>query len=394
MKIAIFSDNFLPIISGVNTSVVNAVKKLSSMGHSVMIFAAKPPEQIQEQFGKNVILNFMDNYKNVKLIQYKEFRVAKTDYSVLSKIKTFRPDVIHVHLPTPLGWTGVLYAKMNNIPLVTTYHGYFADFLGHSTLPKRITSSRIARSLAWSYQKKFHDLSTIIISPSETTRKELLKMGFKAPIRVVTNGVNTSVFHALPGRSSKKILLHVGRLSYEKKVDVVIDAFKIVAKKNRDCILHIVGTGPQEQAYKESAGSLLGKRIFFFGHVEHEKLAQYYSKGYVFATGSTIETEGLVLLEAMACGCPVVGVDVRAIPEIVKNNLSGFIVKEGDSKSMALKILKLLENRPLRNKMSQKAVEIAGNYSLDMAAVKLENTYLEAISIRLQKGKRIKMNNI
>ena len=140
-----------------------------------------------------------------------------------------------------------------------------------------------------------------------------------------------------------------------------------------------------ENKLKKLAGKYLNKDIQFLGKVEHNNLPELYSKADVFATASTIETEGIVILEAMACGLPIIGVDVLAIPTIVKHKKNGFITKEGDSDKIAKYMEILLKNKELRMKFGQQSLEIAKKFDVKKCVDCMEKVYEMLVKKRFTK---------
>lgn len=380
MKIVYFIDVFHPYVNGIVTSVTNFSRELGNRGHKVYIFTQKVDKPVKINLGKNVqifhfpSMRFIVNYPDFKLVYP---QLAKT----LSLIKKINPDIIHTHAPSPHSWTALMCAKMLNIPIVATYHTFLPDFLKHSFISP-FHDTKIAKETTWQYTRAYYNMVDLIISPSQVIKKKLIEHNIKNKIEVVSNGVNTSIFckEKIKNKNQNKIL-HVGRISYEKNIDVVLKAFKIAFSKNKNLILDIYGDGPDMNSLKSLAKELgINKKVNFCGSVPHEKLKEIYSSHKIFVTASTIETEGLVVLEAMTCGLPIVGVNKLAIPEIVKNNFNGFIVSPGDENEMAEKILKLINNEKLCNKFEKNSLKIAKRYSLNSSIDKIEHLYRRTIA--------------
>ncbi|MEA3341571.1 MAG: glycosyltransferase, partial [Chloroflexota bacterium] len=147
-------------------------------------------------------------------------------------------------------------------------------------------------------------------------------------------------------------VLHVGRLSYEKNVDLLLRAFAHIAGDYPAARLTIAGDGPDREALARLADELgLSERVCFTGFVPHEQLPALYQAADLFATGSTIETQGLVVLEAAACGLPVVAVDALALPEAVHHTVNGFLSPPGDEAALAQHLACLVADASLRQHM-------------------------------------------
>ncbi|MBI4438863.1 glycosyltransferase [Candidatus Woesearchaeota archaeon] len=375
MRIAVFTDCFLPQRNGVVTSVTNAARWLAARNHLLLIVTSSRVRRASHKEGRNISVFFCRKFNFLKLMKFRDFDPALPSHSVVRQVRSFRPDVVHAHFPSFLGWAAVICSRMLRVPLVGTYHTLFHDFLMHTRLPRRVSESSLARWVVCSYTKRFYNICDVVIAPSQAARRELLRFGVVKPVVVISNGVDTGVFRAGKWRATPGTILHVGRLGYEKRVDMVIRAFRLFARRNPSCRLVIVGEGPEENALKKLCGPLLGKRIFFLGGVEHSRIAEVYSGADLFMTASTIETEGLVILEAMASGLPVVGVDVMAIPEIVRDGVNGFVVGRNNVVGMADRIEMVLTDCKLRRKMSLNSVRLAERHSVDRSVKRLEMVY-------------------
>ncbi len=378
MRIAVFTDCFFPSINGVVISVANSSLLLAKKGHKVMIFTAssskKPPF-----IHKNVSIAYYKQFNLFNLLKYPDFHFAFPNLSVFWKLRDFKPDIIHVHMPTPLGVFALACSKILKLPVIGTYHTIFPEFLEHSNVPKSFAKSSFAKNLMWDYSIKFYNRCNIVITPSDSLKKELLRRGIKKPIKVISNGVDINKFKPSKSKKSGTKIIHVGRLSYEKRIDVVIKAFMLVAKKDLNAVLFIVGRGPEESALKKLAGNYLNQRIVFLGYVEHDKLPKIYSSADIFVTASPIETEGLVVLEAMACGLPIVGIKAGALPDIVKQEFNGYMAKPGNYQELASYISVLLKNRRLREKLGENSLKLSKKFSLESNVDVLEKLYFSLV---------------
>lgn len=372
MRIAIFTDTFLPSINGIVTSVVNSSKKMAKKGHKIYIFTSKTKEHKHINLGRNISI---EHFKPVNLIRYPDFQLTLPNPKIIRRVRKFRPDIIHTHMPSLLGWEAVLCSKIFDIPLVGTYHTLLPDFLEYLPLPKKINKSRITKAITWNYTRRFYNRCDLVTTPSESMKKELVKHKIRSPVRSISNGVDLNIFYPKRKKKNGKTIVHIGRISYEKNIDIIIKAFKLLVKKKTDSILLIAGRGPDIDKLKKDAGNLLNKNIKFLGPIPHEKLVDIYSSADIFVTASTVETEGLVILEAMACGLPIIGVDKLAIPHIVKHEKNGFIAKVGDEKQIAKYMETLLDDHNLRERMGKESLKIVKIYSLDDIINELEDLY-------------------
>ncbi|MBU0929857.1 MAG: glycosyltransferase [Nanoarchaeota archaeon] len=374
MKIAMFTDTFIPNINGIVTSILNSSEALAKRDHKIYIFTAKPKqkEYITKDLSNNISVFY---HRRIKIVNYPDFQLAMPGFiDTITKIKKIKPDIIHIHTPSFLGWSALLAAKIFKIPVVGTYHTLLPEFTEY--LPLLRFNKNLAKKLIWNYTKKFYNLCDVITTPSTAMKKELINNNIKKPIHFLSNGVDINKFHPIKIKKNKNTIIHVGRIGYEKSIDVLLKAFKELLNINRNAKLVIAGNGPDLEKLKSFSKELeINKNVKFLGSVNHSKLPFLYCSAEIFVTASTIETEGLVVLEAMACGLSIIGVNSMAIPNIVKNNKNGFISKPGDYKIMAKNINRLLNNKELNHKFSDNSLKLVQNYSLTSVIDKLERLY-------------------
>jgi glycosyltransferase involved in cell wall biosynthesis len=214
-------------------------------------------------------------------------------------------------------------------------------------------------------------------------KRELERHGIKKKVLFISNGVDLKKFRPVKVRKTGKTLLHVGRIGYEKNIDVILKAFKLLLKKDSSARLVIAGRGPDLEKLKSYARRLgIDKSTRFLGPVAHDSLPKLYSSADVFVTASTIETEGLVILEAMACGLPIVGVDALAVPYIVKHGKNGFVAKPYKTKEIAVYMKKLLGDAALRSRFGKESLKIVKRFSLESTVDEFERTYKSLRSVK------------
>jgi glycosyltransferase involved in cell wall biosynthesis len=248
--------------------------------------------------------------------------------------------------------------------------------------------------MTWRYTNFVYNKCDVVTTPSQMMRKELKKHGVHSPIKVISNGVDLSIFHKVSSAKAIKkfrlkngYLIHFGRISYEKNIEVVLRSFKTVIKSHPSYQLVIAGKGPALMNLRKESRKLgINKNVKFTGFVRDDELVGLLSYAKAFATASTIETQGLAILEAMACGLPVVGADKMAIPELIQNEKNGFLVEPGDYRKMGICLLKLIENNRGVEKMGKNSLAMAKKHSLENAVSELENLYLKQIKFQKKKS--------
>jgi glycosyltransferase involved in cell wall biosynthesis len=264
-------------------------------------------------------------------------------------------DLVHAHWSIPQGVTGLLLGKFLGIPCVTSLHG--SDVHGLN-LP-------FLRGL----NKKVILASEVCTANSRATAQRAQEISGRNDIRVIPMGVDIDFFSASAGRTSGlrhngkqgRIVLYAGRLIDVKGVEYLIRAFPAVLERQTDAKLLVVGSGPRKEDLISLSESLhLQGKVIFHDAVSQEELVRYYSMAEVFVLPSVTtderETEGLgvVLLEAMACGVPVIGSAVGGIPDIIRDQETGLLVRPKDPGDLAEKINRVLIEEDLGQRLSEK----------------------------------------
>jgi glycosyltransferase involved in cell wall biosynthesis len=172
--------------------------------------------------------------------------------------------------------------------------------------------------------------------------------------------------------------LHVGRLSFEKRIDVILDAMALVVKNYPEATLTIIGKGPAMESLEAQSTRLnLKNNVKFKGFVKRDRLPEIYREHDVFVTASEMETQGIVLLEALASGLPVIGVNMLATPDVVHNKKTGFLVKKGDSKKMGKRMIQLIQKPKLVKEMGVNARKEARKHDIRKVMQNLEKVYIK-----------------
>jgi len=372
MKIALTTDSFVEGQGGVSTAVAALARTLRQRGHQVIVYSAADPSH------KHADLDVIGLWA----LHYERFpggRAPVDPAKLTRELACFRPDIIHNHSMSVMGMQALVAAYLLGIPILGTCHVYLAGFLNYAPLP--LEGQPMMEKTAWQYTATFFNRFPYVTTPSEVMRQRLLSAGLRVPSAAVSNGVDISLFH--PRRSlfhpnpQPIKLLHVGRLGYEKRVDVILRAFRRLAHAFPQARLVIAGDGPHAPILQSLAKDLgIAHRIEFAGRVSHNQLANFYRQADIFVTASTIETQGLVVLEAMASGLPIVGVDALALPELIQTGVNGFLAPPEDEQALAEVIARLLRSRALRLEMGNASRQIALQHSLPRVAEQYEAIYI------------------
>lgn len=407
MKIVHFSDAFFPNINGVTYS-VDQFTQSQAKDNEVRIYApAYTRGRMMERRGKVDIRR----YYSLPIPTYKDAHLTVPDLlDIYKSMSVMDPDIIHFHTPGSLGLVGVLMAKIMNLPLVGTYHTLFSEVLDYVSVRRRLdkylaaidkaaagvgmdlgllrngekneTEESTAQKLTWTVVNRIYNYSDKIVCPSQAIKRELVVRNIdQDKLAVINNGLDIKRFWPKKSYRMGNRILHVGRLGFEKNVDVVIRAFSQIQAQLPRMSLVIAGDGPAKKELEKLAGELnLKNRVKFLGMVRRDKLPGVYRGADIFVTASDMETLGLVVLEAMASGLPVVAVDKYAMKDMVINGSNGFRVMPGDYQAMAEKILKLVASEELRAEMGEKSRKMSEKYSLEEMHVHLEKIYRKLVA--------------
>lgn len=424
MKIVLMTDTFYPYIDGVVTFLKNISKELGKRGHKVLILAPKYDNSQEINLGKNV---FIERIESLKLLNYKDFKFSKLKYKKVEKIvKEFSPDIIHIQTPAPMGIMGEMIARHNGISCIGTYHTYLPDFV-QCIYPRNIFKNQklknnilklkdkndllyiltkpidiilkdkkrnyekkqVLDKIIWTYTNSIYNKCDIITTPTNVLAKDLKKHKVKKPVFAISNGIHLENFNPKSNYDFKGKFLHVGRISFEKEVDILIKAFANISNKNIS--LDIYGDGPALKSLKMLVRTKNIENVFFKGKVAREKLPNIYKEHDVFLTASPIETQGIVALEAAASGLPLIGVDRLGIKEIIRNNENGYLVKVQDINGFSKAIEKMINNKENIEEMGKMSVLLSKEHDFYNIYDKFEDLYEYVIG--LEKRKRRKLLN-
>lgn len=368
MKIALFSDTFEKGYGGVTVYVRDLAKYLLKQKHEVKVFVWRSKNLTSKE--KAVCITF----PAINIIKTVKGKAGLCPLRLVREVRKFNPDVIHNHSMFTMGLHAILAAKKLNIPLVNHYHTYLEQQLNHlpSALKnnKKITISIIQKSI-----KVLLASSSLIITPSQAIKKDLKKIGVSKKIKVVPFGIDLKKFSVIKTKHQKFTILHVGRLTKEKNVCDIIAPFTEFAKE-KNVVLKIVGKGYEQRRLKKLTKQLaITDKVEFLNWIPRDKLPKAYNSADVFITLSESETFGIVILEAMACGLPIIGARATAIPELVTNKKNGFLINQNNKKNIVKNLNELFYNKNLIKKMSTNSLSIAQKYEKNKVFSELEKIY-------------------
>jgi glycosyltransferase involved in cell wall biosynthesis len=303
---------------------------------------------------------------------YPELKLALPRPAVAEALDRFKPDLVHVVNPAVLGLGGIWLAKTKAYPLVASYHTHLPKYLEHYGMG-------MLEPLLWELLKAAHNQARLNLCTSTAMVQELSEKGIQHT-DLWQRGVDTELFQPslrsdamrkrlLNGQSDTgKLLLYIGRLSAEKQIERI----RPVLEAMPDARLALVGDGPYRlQLEKIFAGT----PTHFVGYLAGQELAAAYASGDAFLFPSSTETLGLVLLEAMAAGCPVVGANRGGIPDIVSDGINGCLYEPDQEGSLAAAVQRLLGDASQRAELRNNAREEAERWGWAGATEQLRGYY-------------------
>lgn len=383
LKVAMFTNNYLPFIGGVPISIERLRYGLTQLKDTVLVVAPRYRDKLKKE--KNVIrmpslFSFGDK---------SEFRFANifSGY-VRKKVREFKPDIIHSHHPFWIGSVGVYIARRLKIPVVYTYHTRLEHYAHFVFLPGSLFRNIIAHILV----RRFANKCDSVIVPTQSTEEYLRLIGVKSTIYVQPTGIEFDRFQqrdeaiiadlkAQQNITDETVFVSVARLSNEKNIDFMLEALaQLNTQTDKAFRFLMIGDGHQRQRLQQKSKDLgLDKTVSFVGAVPPKEMAQWYQLGDVFLFASQSETQGMVILEAMAAGLPVVAVRSSGIDDVVVDGENGYKTP-AQQKLWLDRVQMLLEDKSLRDKLAAQAVECAASHSVENFTREVRYVYAETLA--------------
>jgi glycosyltransferase involved in cell wall biosynthesis len=362
MRIGMMVDAYKPYVSGITNYIDLNKRALEKEGHEVYVFT----------FGD---LEYQDDEPRV--IRNPGLALADTGYYLSLRYKTAHKkllrtmDVVHVHHPFLSGRLAVNYCRRPQIPIIFTNHTRY-DLYAKARLP--YMPEEVSQSMLQAYMPDFCAAVDLVISPSEGMKKVLRQYGVDSHIEVVPNGVDLHRFHVAQPLSRADfnftdqdiLLAYAGRLAPEKNLDFLVRAFAGVAQVFPNVHLLIVGGGQKqfEDEIKLLPSHLgINSRVHFVGMIPYDRLPSYLAMCDAFVTASITEVHPLSVIEAMATGLPVLGIDSPGVGDSISDRETGLLATN-DLASFAAKMTYLCTDGALRKRMGLAAREASEQYDI------------------------------
>jgi len=381
LNIAIVCDPITDYVAGSFVSTLRFAELLKKRGHNIVFIAAKSPNGNNSEY-----------YKDIKIYRFFSILLPKTENQLymslptINKLKKIFKDekinIVHVIIPTPSAVVSVMAAKKLGLKIVVHSHTQPENIFLH--LPKINFISHLNGAF-YKYLELIYRRADVIIYPTEFAKKFFIKINEKVRTEVISNGVDTNKFSKsdpeklfkkfnLP--KDKKNILCVGRLHPEKSIDTLIKAMPIILEKFSSAYLYIVGFGHLEGKLKKLASDLkLNNYITFFGKASDEDLILAYNACDIFVLPSLAELEGMVVLEAMSCGKPIVIANAEGSASTYFVDGNGFLFEPENENDLAEKTLNLLQDEKLLKKMGEVSFKKSRQYDIEESTLKLEKVY-------------------
>ena len=380
MRIAYFTDTYLPQHDGVVTTILNSRRELERGGHEVYVFAAGSRQDKRQNADPRAFYHASAPFK-----PYPAYRIALFPFFAERTVKRLKIDLVHTHGMASMGLAALATSARLHLPLVGTFHTMVPDATHYITKSKAI--GRLGKRLMWRYLKWYYNRCDHVIAPSRWVAKILAEKGI-GNVHVVHPGVDATRFSLrarLGGKAFRKehrigsgpFVLHIGRVALEKNIETFIKSAIYVLEELPECKFMIAGRGPAEKHYRALVKAEgVGHAFRFAGFLPDDELPHAYGAADVLAFPSTFETLGLVALEAMACGTPVACADHEPLNEVVEEGKKGAIFSPHDPEACAAAIVRVYKRR---GRMGSAARSTALKYEMRKSTAKLIDVYEKAL---------------
>lgn len=376
MKICMFTNTYIPHVGGVARSVSCFAEDLRKLGHQVLViaptFAGIPSDENPEQVLRvPAIRNFNGSDFSASI---------PAPFLINQKIDAFKPEVIHSHHPYLLGDAAMRAARHRNLPVIFTHHTRYEEYTHY------VMSSKVMQKFVINLATAYANGCTWVIAPSRSIAELIKARGVRVPVAEIPTGVDCDRFKSGDGKrfrekagleQSAPLIGHVGRLASEKNLGFLAGAVKIYLRQNQRAKFLVVGDGPSAGWLKKSfAEDRLADRLVMTGKKTGAELVDAYCAMDLFVFSSHSETQGLVVAEAMAAGCPVVALNASGVREVVTDHHNGRLLPaDAPPESFAAAIADFFSNSEAAGWWRQNALATAGKFDRMKMAGELADLY-------------------
>jgi glycosyltransferase involved in cell wall biosynthesis len=374
MRVALFTECYHPIVNGVVVSVSIFARELVKQGHEIHIYA--PAYLGHRDIEPNV--HRLYSLPSPRSLYYPLAIPFGTTF-VDRTFSDHPPDLLHANHPFLTGREARRLARRLDRPLVFTYHTIIRDYAHYVPLP-----GALVRRLAVSVSRRFSNSADCVIAPTRAVSELLRSYGVTQRIEVIPTGIDLDQVDGTPRRPARArfgvpegapLVCYSGRIAREKNLGTLLRSFQGVKAAFQEAHLLLVGGGPGEEECRARIASLgLEDRVHLTGYLSRGEVFDCLADSDVFVFPSLTDTQGLVVLEAMALGCPCVALRSGAVEDILRHDEDGLLV-EPTAEALAAGIGRVLESEDLRGRLAGQARRRAEEFSAGKMAVRLSEVY-------------------
>jgi glycosyltransferase involved in cell wall biosynthesis len=385
MRIGMMADVYKPHVSGITNYIDLNKRFLERAGHQVFVFTfADGLYQDEEpQVIHSPGLPLLSTGYHLSI-----------NYSRAARKLLYSMDVVHVHHPFVSGSLALRSCRPRGIPVVFTNHTRY-DLYAQVYLPN--VPEVVSEAALRSYMPIFCRGCDLVIAPSEGVSQVLREFGVDAPVEVVPNGVDLTPFTAIKdpierealGFSAQEVaLIYTGRLGVEKNLDFLLRCFSGAAKAFDHLRLLVVGDGPIRNNLQERVEMMgVADKVRFTGMVPYAEMPRYLAAADAYVTASVTEVHPLSVIEAMAAGLPVLGIQSPGVGDTIQNDLTGYLVADQDIAAFTAQLIRLATDSQNRRRMGNNAREAAQDYAIERTVGLMEQRYRRVIEASLSRKK-------
>lgn len=389
MRVALFTESYHPHISGVVNSIDMIKWGLEEQGHDVYIVTLESRDDIYIDSDPNVI-RFIGKRYPFKLL--KSFCYINNKWKKVKILKSFNFDIVHVHSEFSAGKLGVLYSKKYNVPLVYTFHTNYEDYFGYITNKCKFITHNILLFLLKRIIKYYYKKSDCFIVPTKKVINTFKKYNFDFDVEIIPTGIDLEMFNEknidkktveqLKEKYNLKdmfVFCSIGRVSAEKSIDILINAFN---KANIDnSVLLICGDGPALKSLEQLVENLnISSKVIFTSAIDYQSIALYYNLADVFLNASISETQGLTYIEALASGLVIIVRNDLVVEEFLVPFENGLVFD--NLEELTNNILKIYFDENLYKYIKSNSVNSIERYKRENYSKEIEKIYRKVIDNR------------
>jgi 1,2-diacylglycerol 3-alpha-glucosyltransferase len=378
MKIAVFSECYTPIVNGVVVAVSTLCRELLRLGHEICLFPPAYP-------GYHDTEPFVFRFPSISLPTNPRYPlgIPYVPSRVWRVLEDFAPDVVHTHSLFGMGRAAAKIAARRQTPLIFTYHTLIEAYSHYVPLPQPFV-----KAMARRISRQFANRADQVIAPGPAAEQALRRYGVTTPISIIPTGADLSLLAQASSPEVRQrwgippeapLICFAGRIAKEKNLELLLAAFAQARREIPAAQLIFAGGGPwQEQIKAKIRLMQLTESARITGFLSREEIFQVLKQSQIFAFPSLTDTQGIVVIEGMSCGLPVVAVRSGAVTEVLREDREGLLV-EPQAEQFADGLLKLLKDEPRRKAMGEQAALRAQEFSAPRCVRQMVTLYEKAL---------------